>query len=142
MSGTSLVNGTVSLISGDLLGAIVDRIIVAIGKRARIIDKLNLGSESTSLLDALAGLVFQVGFLSVGTGLLANGLPFIQTDVSALTLYILGLWSSSTTLKDNLRILNSILLMEGDYKKITETKDRENVPATTTTVPSASSTTH
>ena len=135
MSSKNLVDGTLALACGDLLGALVDRVIVAVGKRARIIAKLNLGDEATSLLDSMAGIIFQVGMISIGTELITTGFDTIAEDPAALTLYLMGLWSTSTTLKENLRTINSILLMEGDYRKHTTNKDQEDSPSTSKITP-------
>lgn len=134
-SVSPILYGSVSIVSGDLLGALVDRIIVMVGKRARIIDKLNLGDEATSLLDSCSSLFFQVGLIGIGTELISGGLPWMTENPAAFSLYLLGLWSTSSHLKRNLRVINSILLKEGDYQE----QSRKNKGLSTPSSSSSSS---
>ena len=113
-----LIQGTFSLMVGNFVGAISDRVTAMINERLKSGGPIELGPKSQSLTDSVLGLFLQAGFIAITTDLIQSALPWITEDVSSLTLYTLGVASTTTYMKRNLRILNSFILNESIYSKM------------------------
>ena len=131
MSLGPVVDGTVAVVSGDLVGTVVDRVVSLIGDRTRFIETLRLGQSAATLLDSTIGILLQVGLLSAGTHLVTGALPWILEEPAAFSLYMVGLWSTSGHLKRNLKVLNSTVLV-GGYE---EREASHKAKRTTTALP-------
>lgn len=124
MTDTSnpIVASTFSIFSGAVTGTLADRLITLIHERKKLADLLGLSPTTGNLLDAALGIFLQVGMISLGTKFATTAMPFLTQDAASFTLFIMGVWTSSKTLTDNLRTVTSIIL--------TEPKEVETVPTT------------
>lgn len=103
-----ILNGSLSLITGNFLGATGDRIIHTLNTRRQMVEKIAIGDAS--LIDLILDIFFHVGVISFTTHMVSKGLPFITEDPAAFTLFMLGVLTTSENLAANLKRLNNILL--------------------------------
>jgi len=102
----AFVTGLVGFLSGDLLGSAVNRFSKV------LLERINLGTAfgtlgpSTGIIEKMIGTAFHVGLLSVGAELLTNALPWLTTEPSAYSMFILGLVMTNESLRANINFLN------------------------------------
>jgi len=105
MEKNPIFAGSVSLISGNLLGSSVSRLVALMDARL----DFGLSGQTKKFVDLSLKLAFHVGLLSLGTHFMSNAFPFLTEDPSAFTLYGLGLIMTSTSLADTLNQWNGML---------------------------------
>ena len=115
LTPTPILAGTFAMLSGDLVGAFVDRLVGLVGERSSVIESLGLGSPTTTLLEAGLGVFFQVGLITAGTSMVTAAMPWVASDPASFSLFMIGLWSTSNHLRHNLDKLNAIVLAGGAH---------------------------
>jgi hypothetical protein len=111
-----LIEGSLALLAGNFIGAIVDRIVTIIDSRVKLMEALSLGSETNSLLDNVLGIFLHMGLITLGTKFAVGAMPWITEDMGANILFAWGLQSASPHLELHLKSLNSFLFDENVYK--------------------------
>jgi hypothetical protein len=139
-----ILTGGSALVAGNLMGSLVDRVVVLLMDRANQIKQLQNISTVGTLIEALMSSALQVGLLSLGISVLSGGLPWITSEPSALILFALGIFGSSKTLQLNLDVLNAFVFDHSQYtnviKKIEGKINMINVPTVASLSPSTSNT--
>jgi hypothetical protein len=112
---SSLLEGTIAVIAGNFVGAISDRVVTIIDARVRMLESLQLGERTGSLLDSILGVFLHMGLITLGTGIIVESMPWMVQNPSAFTLFGMAVASTSPHLDNHLKILNSILFDEALY---------------------------
>lgn len=112
LASNTILTGTLAMITGDIVGSLVDHMANMIDQRVRSISALHLddGTVGASLLDTSLALFIHSGMLIISTEFSTAALPWITQDSSALVLFFLGLWATSPHLVSHLKDLNKLLL--------------------------------
>lgn len=112
-SVTPILNGSISLITGNFLGAVGDRVVHTLNMRRQMIEKKAIHND-ISLLDTFVDIFFHVGILSFSTHMVSKALPYITEDPASFTLFLMGILSTSPNLSKNLKKANDILFNIGE----------------------------
>ena len=112
-SPNPILGGTLALITGNFIGSISDRVCAFLSTKDMVVS-LTGGhfqeGATFNLVDSLSSLFVQVGCIAAATEIATNAMPFMVTDSSAFTMYMMGIWSTAKGIKRNLRRINDIVL--------------------------------
>jgi len=110
MTSNPVITGSLSLVSGNLLGSSVDTLMGMLKERSSDLTAgLSLNESSKRILDDLISIVLHVGLIGLGTHFVSNAFPWLSEEPSAFTLWIVGMTMSSNNLRKNLRDFNRSL---------------------------------
>jgi hypothetical protein len=100
------ISGIIGILAGDLLGSAVNRFSKV------LLEHINLGGvfghqgPSINIIDRAVGATFQVGLLSVGAELITSAIPWIASEPSAYSMFMLGLLMTNENLRTNMDFIN------------------------------------
>jgi hypothetical protein len=112
-----LIQGAMAILAGNFIGTISDRIVTIIDARLRLVESLNLGSSTTSLLDSILGVFLHMGFITLGTRFASEAMPWLTEEPGALMVFSFGLQATSSHLFSHIQILNQLLFDDKLYSK-------------------------
>lgn len=117
-----MFTGALSLVAGDLVGMFTNKLMDIYSKwNWNFVDGKAPTSEQSSAFKSAVALLLNVGLLSLGTELMARSLPWLTKDMAGFTLFMFGVWSSSSNLSHNLSNINEFFLKEfADIQKTVE----------------------
>lgn len=113
-----------SLLAGNFMGSLADRVVSMMDQRLRTIEALRLGTGEGSLVEGVLSLTLHVGILSVGVNYASRAMPWMIQDPAAFLMFQLGVWSNSTHLITHLRAINSAILNDESYKAESQVKEK------------------
>ena len=129
---TGIMENALSLLVGNFVGTISDRVITIVDSRIKLIEALKMDptTGTGSLLDSVLGVFLHVGMLGIGTQFATSALPWITQDASSYTLFMLGVMATSPHLTNHLRVINTIVLSDSVYASERKAQERvlENGP--------------
>jgi hypothetical protein len=121
-----VLTGSFALLSGDLVGTLLDRVMRTFDERMKSVSVVSsLGNGLGNLVDTSLGIFLHVGIISLSSELLARSVPWMFSEPAGYTLYLLALSTTSPHLFEHLKKFNDILLgaeaftsrpKEGDLK--------------------------
>jgi len=115
MSGDFSINpvfhGSLALVAGNLLGSVVDTVIMMLNERANLTGSLDLNDSTRKVLDNGISILLHVGFLGFGTSFVTKAFPWITEDSASFTLWIMGISMNSDTLRQNVKVINECLTL-------------------------------
>lgn len=109
IEGNPAFSGSLALVAGTLLGSSVDKLTLVLSKKADITSQMSLSPSARAIVNSSLAILFEVGAIGLGTQFVVNALPWIQTDPSAFTLWIIGVMISTDGLRHSLSTLNEVL---------------------------------
>lgn len=115
-----LVHSALALFAGNFVGAISDRVITVVDARVRMIEALELGEKTGSLLDTMLGIFLHTGLIALGTDLVVKALPWLVNDAAAFTIFGIAMASATPHFHNHLMILNTVLFDEAIYSSETK----------------------
>jgi hypothetical protein len=98
-----------SLVMGDVVGVVTDRVSSALLSRVDIVEKLKLGSSTSSLLNDVLALALQTGMITLSVEMVTSAMPWITREPASFTLFILAMWATSPGIKSSLRRITDAL---------------------------------
>jgi hypothetical protein len=101
-----------SLVVGDVVGVLSDRVTSAVLSRVNVVEKLNLKTETSSLLNDVLALAFQTGLITLSVEMVTSAMPWISREPASFTLFILAMWATSHGLKNSLRKITDALFVQ------------------------------
>ena len=110
MSLNPLLNGSFAVLTGDLMGTLVNKLMVTVDDRLKGVPLLNQLGETSSLLESLLGIFLHVGVISLGCELLSRATPWMFEDPAGYSLFLLTLYATSPHLTDHIKTVNDVLL--------------------------------
>lgn len=116
----SVFSGTTSLLAGNFVGAISNRLSQLIDSRVTMVRHKDIGVIPLSLVEKSVSLIFQTGLLTTGSNIVTKGLPWITEDAGSLVLYILGIAMTSTMLPKTLQQINHFVLVGSEFAEYGE----------------------
>lgn len=129
---SGIIENGLSLIIGNFVGTISDRVVTVIDSRIKLIEALKMDptTGTGSLMDSVLGIFLHVGMLGIGTQFATSALPWITQDPSSFSLFMIGIIATSPHLTNHLRSLNSIVLSDSIYASEQKAQERviENGP--------------
>lgn len=105
-SPNAFLSGIVGLLAGDLLGSAVNRFSKVLLEHINLGSMLSSQGPSATLFEKAIGTAFHVGLLAVSSELVTNALPWLSTEPSAYSMFMLGLLMTNETLRENLDSIN------------------------------------
>ena len=103
-----LVAGTLAMITGDVLGSLVDHVGTMIDARVRT--ALGQVTTSSSLMDTTLALGIHSWLTILTTEFAASALPWLTEEPSSFVLFLMGVWATSPHLVQHLQEFNKVLL--------------------------------
>jgi hypothetical protein len=103
---TSIINGSLAVIAGDVLGLTVDRFVsIILDRFYPSIDKY-ISVHNKELVNLVTAIGLEVTMLTVGIRFMSNAFPWMTVDPAGFTLFMIGLSMNTSSLKSNVKLLN------------------------------------
>jgi len=108
MTTNPIITGSLSLVTGHILGSSVNKLMGLLNERANLTSALPLNESTKKITDDFISIIFHVGLLGFGTHFISNAFPWISEQPSAFTLWIMGITMSSQNLKRSLEDITNV----------------------------------
>jgi hypothetical protein len=105
LTSNPVVQATLSLIAGNVLGSSVDTLVTTLDERLKLSGYIG----ESHLVDSSLSLLMRVGILGLGTHFITNAFPWLAEDTTSFSLWIVGIVVTSGTLIKKLRDFNGAL---------------------------------
>lgn len=110
MNSNPIVTGSFAVITGDVMGLLVNRLMETVGDRMKLSTVLTtLGPDMGNALDAALNIFLHVGITSIGCEIVSRAMPWIFEEPAGYSLFLITFMINSPRLTENIQQFNKFL---------------------------------